>query len=494
MRRSKWLNGFAGVEIFSTPLRHSLLNVPAAEKYYTIFVHAEILQVFVVGKKIKILEGVNGHMEIELKNLKGTRDYFPAEQQVRNKIRNTLESVFQKYGCRPLETPILCLFDILSSKYGGGAEILKEVYRLQDQGKRNLALRYDLTVPFARIIAMNPNLRMPFKRYEIGKVFRDGPVKTGRLREFIQCDVDIAGVKSTIAEAELMAMALDAFEQLGLEIFISYNNRKLLTGVLESIGLSKNQVNDAVVSLDKVEKIGEKGVREELAVKEIHPNLIEKIFDVFQEGKRPEYFASYSSSALVREGISELNELENYLTALNILDKTVFNPLLARGLEIYTGTVYELFLTSGEITSSIGSGGRYDRIIGGFINNGEEYPAVGISFGLDVIYTALSMKNKEKVAEPHVDFFLIPLGTEKEILQIAQKLRKKGFRVEVEMSGKRLKRSLDYANKERIPYVLILGENELQQEKIALKNMADGKEEKIPLAELEKRIEKLKKE
>jgi len=432
-------------------------------------------------------------MEIDLKNLKGTRDYLPAEQQLRNKIKNTLENVFQRYGYRPLETPILCLFDILASKYGGGTEILKEVYRLKDQGNRELALRYDLTVPFTRVIGMNPNLRMPFKRYEIGKVFRDGPVKTGRLREFMQCDVDIVGVKSTLAEAELMAMAFDAFEQLGLDIFISYNNRKLLTGVLEDIGLSGNQVNEAVISLDKVEKIGEDGVREELAAKEIPREIIEKIFSIFREGRRPDYYTAFSSGPLVREGIAELNELEEYLAALNLLDKTIFNPLLARGLEIYTGTVYEVFLSDKKISSSIGSGGRYDRIIGGFINNGEEYPAAGISFGLDVIYTALSMENNDTGTEPAVDFLLIPLGTEKETLQIARDLRKKGLNVEVEMSGKRLKRSLDYANKERIPYVLILGENELQQEKIAFKNMQTGKEEKIPLADLDEIISKLEK-
>ncbi len=432
-------------------------------------------------------------MEIELKNLKGTRDYLPAEQQLRNKIKNTLENVFQKYGCRPLETPVLCLFDILASKYAGGTEILKEIYRLQDQGNRELALRYDLTVPFARVIGMNPNLRMPFKRYEIGRVFRDGPVKTGRLREFTQCDVDVVGVKSTLAEAELMAMAFDAFAQLGLDIFISYNNRKLLTGVLESIGLTKSLVDEAVISLDKVEKIGENGVREELAVKGIHLHLIEKIFSTFREGGKPDDYAFFSSHTPVREGIDELNELEDYLSALQLQEKTVFNPLLARGLEIYTGTVYEVFLSSQKITSSIGSGGRYDRIIGGFLNNGVQYPAAGISFGLDVIYTALCMKNEQYGSQAAVDFFLIPLGTEKETLRIAQNLRKTGLRVEMEMSGKRLKKSLDYANKERIPYVLILGENELQQEKAALKYMQSGKEEKIPLAQLEEILLKLDK-
>ncbi len=427
-------------------------------------------------------------MEIELKNLKGTRDYFPAEQQVRNKIRNTLEKVFQKYGYRPLETPMLCLFDILASKYGGGTEILREVYRLEDQGKRELALRYDLTVPFTRVIGMNPNLRLPFKRYEIGKVFRDGPVKTGRLREFMQCDVDVVGIRSTIAEAEMISIASDAFAELGLDIYISYNNRKFLTGILGSIGLSEDQVGEAVISLDKVEKIGVEGVREELSEKEIPRELIDKIFITFQEGKRPDSYSSFSSGTLVREGIAELNELEGYLEALGLMDKAAFNPLLARGLEIYTGTVYELFLSSKAITSSIGGGGRYDKIIGSFLGNGEEYPATGISFGLDVIYTALVLANEQGGAEPFADFFLIPLGTEKETLQIAQRLRRIGFNVEVEMSGKRLKRSLDYANKEGIPYVLILGENELQRKEVNLKYMMEGREDKVSLDELEKDI------
>ena len=221
------------------------------------------------------------------------------------------------------------------------------------------------------------------------------------------------------------------------------------------------------------------------------PDLIGKIFSTFR--RKTWRLRFFSSHAPVREGIAELNELEDYLSALQLQGKTVFNPLLARGLEIYTGTVYEVFLSSQTITASIGSGGRYDRIIGGFLNNGVEYPAAGISFGLDVIYTALSMENEQYGSQAAVDFFLIPLGTEKEILRIAQNLRKAGLRVEMEMSGKRLKKSLDYANKERIPYVLILGENELQQEKATLKYMQSGKEEKIPLAELQQILLKLHK-
>lgn len=158
--------------------------------------------------------------KMNYQNVKGTQDYLPEERMTRRYIRRTLEDTFIQYGCKPLETPILNYEDLLSSKYAGGAEILEEMYTLSDRGERDLALRYDLTIPFAKVIAMNPALQMPFKRYEIGKVFRDGPIKAGRYREFIQCDVDVVGVKAQIAEAELMIMALDIFKRLDLDVMI----------------------------------------------------------------------------------------------------------------------------------------------------------------------------------------------------------------------------------------------------------------------------------
>ncbi len=419
-------------------------------------------------------------MNLELRNLKGTKDYLPAEQQLRNRIKSTLEGVFIRYGCRPLETPILCHQEVLASKYAGGEEILKEVYRLKDQGERELGLRYDLTVPFARVIGMNPNLRMPFKRYEIGRVYRDGPIKMGRLREFMQCDVDIAGVRSPVADAELMVMALDAFRELDLEVYISYNNRKLLSGVLTALGVGEKQMNRVILSLDKLEKIGADGVQEELEGEGIAPSLIESIFAVFQEGNTTAYYERRFPHPLVTEGVAELNELDSYLHALKVEDKVRFNPLLARGLEIYTGTVYEVFLTDSKITGSIASGGRYDHIIGAFLESDVEYPATGISFGLDVIFTAIEMEG-EGLETAVADFFLIPLGTVAPCMELAHRLRQEGLRVEMEMSERRLKRSLDYANKEAIPFVLILGEDELARREINLRNMADGEEKSLPL-------------
>ncbi|PFD34285.1 histidine--tRNA ligase [Bacillus cereus] len=422
---------------------------------------------------------------MEMKNVKGTKDYLPEEQVLRNKIKRACEDTFERYGCKPLETPTLNMYELMAYKYGGGDEILKEIYTLQDQGKRELALRYDLTIPFAKVVAMNPNIRLPFKRYEIGKVFRDGPIKQGRFREFIQCDVDIVGVESVIAEAELMGMAFELFRTLNLDVQIQYNNRKLLTGILESINIPTELTNDVILSLDKIEKIGIDGIRKDLQNRGIIEETVEIICDTVQSCMKFDIadFEKAFNNTLVTNGVNELQQLQQYLLALGIKESTIFNPFLARGLTMYTGTIYEIFLKDGSITSSIGSGGRYDNIIGAFRGDNMSYPTVGISFGLDVIYTALQ---KQETTASTADLFIIPLGTELQCLQIAQKLRATtSLKVELELAGRKLKRALNYANKENIPYVLIIGEEEITTETVVLRNMKEGTEIKIPLSSLE---------
>ncbi|MED0961114.1 histidine--tRNA ligase [Bacillus paramycoides] len=422
---------------------------------------------------------------MEMKNVKGTKDYLPEEQVLRNKIKRACEDTFERYGCKPLETPTLNMYELMAYKYGGGDEILKEIYTLQDQGKRELALRYDLTIPFAKVVAMNPNIRLPFKRYEIGKVFRDGPIKQGRFREFIQCDVDIVGVESVIAEAELMGMAFELFRTLNLDVQIQYNNRKLLTGILESINIPTELTNDVILSLDKIEKIGIDGIRKDLQNRGIIEETVEIICDTVQSCMEFDIadFEKAFNNTLVTNGVNELQQLQQYLLALGIKESTIFNPFLARGLTMYTGTIYEIFLKDGSITSSIGSGGRYDNIIGAFRGDNMSYPTVGISFGLDVIYTALQ---KQETMASTADIFIIPLGTELQCLQIAQKLRATtSLKVELELAGRKLKRALNYANKENIPYVLIIGEEEITTEIVVLRNMKEGTEVKIPLSSLE---------
>ncbi|MFI8684918.1 histidine--tRNA ligase [Rossellomorea sp. NPDC077527] len=418
--------------------------------------------------------------KMDYQNVKGTQDYLPEAEVIRRKVRRTLEDVFIQYGCKPLETPILNYTELLASKYAGGAEILEEMYTLTDRGERHLALRYDLTIPFAKVAAMNPTITMPFKRYEIGKVFRDGPIKAGRFREFTQCDVDIVGVESQVAEAELMVMALDAFGKLDMNVTIQYNNRKLLIGMLQVFGVEPDKLNQTVLILDKLEKIGVKAVVAELeylqisdsTISAIEQFLIEKNYGSF------DYFESCSNkNSNVREGLAEVRELASYLDFLDVREQCVFNPFLARGLEIYTGTIYEIFLTDRSITSSIGSGGRYDNAIGGLLGTDESISTVGISFGLDVIYAAIMVSGQNVNQTSNIDYYIIPLGTEKEALRVAADFRQKGYTVELEMSRRKLGKLLEKANKEGVRNVIVIGEEEIRKRQYKVRNMITGEEE-----------------
>jgi len=411
--------------------------------------------------------------KMDYKNVRGTQDYLPEQECIRRNIRRTLEDTFIAYGCKPLETPILNYTSLMASKYAGGAEILQEMYLLSDRGERDLSLRYDLTIPFAKVIAMNPTLPMPFKRYEIGKVFRDGPIKAGRFREFTQCDVDIVGVDSQAAEAELMMMAIDAFEKLEQDIVIQYNNRKLLVGLLGIFEVDANFQSQVILILDKIEKVGNAAVLAELKEIGLEESAIKSIEHFLQDNRKNTlaYFVQYEEP-LIQEGLAEVLELERYLNMLGITESCLFNPLLARGLEIYTGTIYEIFVRDGRIKSSIGSGGRYDNAIGGLLGGTEKFATVGISFGLDVIFTAM-MLGKQKNQQAPIDIYIIPINTIAESLVLAKVLRKE-HRVEVELSGKKIRKAMDKANRENIPFVIVLGEEEVTQGQYILKNMHTG--------------------
>ncbi|WP_308216623.1 histidine--tRNA ligase [Pseudalkalibacillus decolorationis] len=417
--------------------------------------------------------------KMNYQNVKGTQDYLPEAEIVRRKVKRTLEDIFILYGCKPLETPILNYTSLLASKYGGGAEILEEMYTLSDRGERDLALRYDLTIPFAKVVAMNPKLKMPFKRYEIGKVFRDGPIKTGRFREFTQCDVDIVGVKSQIAEAELMVMALDAFKALELNITIQYNNRNLLVGMLKLFETPTEKINEVVLLLDKVEKVGIEAVSSELIEKGLFVKVADDIrqFVMNPDNRTLDYFENLlTKNDEIEQGLEELKELREFLEVLGADEKCVFNPFLARGLEIYTGTIYEIFLTNKAITSSIGSGGRYDNAIGGLMGSSQTFSTVGISFGLDVIYTAFEVTAKGSLDSSEIDYYIIPVNTLKESLLVAKQLRDQGKKIELEMTNKRLGKALERANKVNVNNVIIIGETEVKNNQIKIKNMFTGEE------------------
>ena len=427
---------------------------------------------------------------MKIQNVKGSMDYLPEEQLLRNKVINTLSNNFLKYGYLPVETTTLCYYDMLASKYAGGAEILKEVYKLNDQGERDLALRYDLTVPFSKIISMNKGLNLPFRRYEIGKVFRDGPVKVGRNREFYQCDVDVCGIEGQYVEAELFALAFNCYNDLGIDIYIEWNNRKFLSGIILECGIEEDKVTPIILSVDKLAKIGEDGVKEELREYNISNDKLDKLFGYFKLGidKLEEMFSN-SNNELLKDGISEVLSLNNYLVELGLEDAR-FTPYLARGLEIYTGSVWEVFDKNKNVTCAIGAGGRYDKIITNFISDGNVYPAVGMSFGLVPICEILS-KNMDTTNNYLYDLYIVPMSSEEEVtaLKLANNLRKNGIRVIVEMKKRKIKKSMEWANKNNIPYVIVVGGNEVELGEIEIKDMNNYDANKVSINDIDKIVE-----
>ena len=426
-------------------------------------------------------------------NVKGTYDYLPEKQIVREEIRAILQSVFVKYGFAPIETPILCKYELLASKYSEGADILNEMYKLRDQGRRQLGLRYDLTITFSKLISSNPNIVLPFKRYEIGKVFRDGPVKVGRNREFTQCDIDSVGVKSVLAEAEYMLMTNEAYKKLGLDIEIEFNNRKLLIGIVnETLGdISEEQLRKAIMLIDKFAKLTDEELITEFENIGINEERVKRLKEILEcdYNSLKESLAD-STNEMVREGIGEIDELYSYLKETETFSVMKMVPNLARGIDIYTGMVWEIFLKdrkvgNQEFNMSIGGGGRYDKIITTFVNDGKEYPAVGMSFGLDVIYEILILKNAGQ-AVSNVDLYVIPMGAEIEALKFCSKMRELGVRTDMEMVKQRMKKSLGYANKLKIPYVVVIGENEVKSNKVMLKDMANSSNIEFNLDDYEK--------
>jgi histidyl-tRNA synthetase len=427
---------------------------------------------------------------MKLENSKGTKDFPPEEKIVRDEVVNTLKQVFELYGFSPLETPILNLHDIFENKYGGGSEILKETFKLTDQGERKLGLRFDLTVPLAKFVGMNPDLKMPFKRYEIGRAFRDGPVKTGRLREFWQCDVDIVGASSMLADAEILAVVDSAFKKLGLLIVIRLSNRKFLEGVLDFSGVSKEKRLDAIIAIDKLEKLGESEVIREMEQKGIPEDAVAKIMSIIKmKGSNNELISRLKGlikSGVGAEGLKEIEEILTYCNSFGI-GTVEFSPSLARGLAYYTGPVYEVFIKDSKISSAAAGGGRYDQMIGGYLGGRKDYPATGIAFGLEVITEALKEKRKfmkKSVAE----VFVIPIKTEQECIRIAEELRKSGVKTEMDLLTRGISKNLAYANSMSIPYVIIVGEQEIKQNKVKLRDMKSGKEELLSTGEIIKKL------
>lgn len=422
-----------------------------------------------------------------IQNVKGGYDFLPKQQKIRNYINGILKSTFEEYGYLPIETPILCYFDMLAGKYDEDNDILNEIYKLKDQGNRNLGLRYDLTVPFAKFIALNKNeLKLPFKRYEINKVFRDGPVKVGRDREFTQCDVDVVGLSNQMIEAELLSLYVNAFTKLNIEINIKYNSRKLMKGLILDTGVKEELVPSTITIIDKIDKLTTAELTQnfiELGLEEKQIMLLLEYFKLSFEELNNRFKDTTNQD--IKEGLEELNNLEEYIIKMNLREYCTFTSSLARGQDYYTGNVFEVYEKNGALTGAIGGGGRYDKMITEFIDDGGIYPAVGISFGLTSIFELLKNREDFKDSSP-VDIYIIPMGTNIESLKLANKLRELNIKVDLEMNNKKLKKSLDFCNKENIPYVIILGEDEITNQEFKLKDMFNKQENLINMNELSK--------
>ncbi len=427
---------------------------------------------------------------MKLMNVKGTFDYMPEDMAIRNRITDVLRKNFEKYGYLPIETPMLNYYDLLSYKYGEDAEILSEIYHLTDQGERDLGLRYDLTVPFCKVVGLSKGLTMPFRRYEIGRVFRNGPVKAGRTREFYQCDVDVVGIDNRYIEAEQILMAINTYRELGIEIYVRYNNRKLMSGIILASGVDSDNIDKVIGVIDKLEKVSKEELYDMLREIGLKDEVIDKLFELFSMD-----YSQYESinfaddikeaKRLFDEGLSEIKELNGYLLELGIIDDCKFTPTLARGLSIYTGVVFEFYDKLKRINCAIGAGGRYDKIITNFMNNGEEYPAVGLSFGLEPIFVILK-ENEKKVRL--IDIYMVPFGEEKErveTLKLASKFRSMGYRVLIEMKKKKIGKCFEYADRENIHYVMIIGSDEVNSQVFKIKDMDEKVEHTYNLLELE---------
>ncbi|MFO7711412.1 MAG: histidine--tRNA ligase [Candidatus Woesearchaeota archaeon] len=427
-------------------------------------------------------------MKKEFKVAKGVVDWSGKNALLRNQVRTTLQSIFERYGYTPLETPIIERIETLGFK--GGGEIQKEVFQLSDQGNRDLALRFDHTVPLGRYMATESQMRLPFKRYAIGPVFRDGPTQPeqGRYRIFNQCDVDIIGVGEMSAEAEILALSRDVFRELQLgDVEIKINNRKLLDGVLDYASIPDKQKTPAIIALDKIDKVGYDGVEKELVSLDIPVRSVQKVMDaVKMRNTNTEtlgYLNDLIDSDTGQEGIKEIQSLLEYSSAMNI-PSVQFDPCLARGLDYYTGTTFEVYLNDRDIMkSAITAGGRFDNMVGDFCQDGKSYPAVGISFGLERLCVVLE-NYYQNLDITKTDIYLIPIDSMGKTMGFAQNLREQGLNVDLDLQGKKVGQGIRYADGLGIPYVGVIGQNEVESGTIQVKRLSDGKQDQMRLEDI----------
>lgn len=446
---------------------------------------------------------------------KGTRDFGPATMAKRQFIFNNIRAVFQKFGFQPLETPSMENLSTLTGKYGdegdqllfkilNSGDFLKDVdtQKLESRNSKLVTssiaekgLRYDLTVPFARYVVMNRHeISFPFKRYQIQPVWRADRPQKGRYREFYQCDADVVGTVSLICEAEIVLMIREVFASLGLTDYsIKINHRGVLSGIAERVGSKENEVA-LFVAIDKLDKIGEEKVREELLAKGLKTENLDILFNILNykgdTTAKINFLSSQLTAAAGQKGIADLKEVLALLQHYNTNDNHVeFDISLARGLSYYTGCIFEVKVNNVSI-GSVSGGGRYDNLTKTF-GDKENLSGVGFSFGVDRLYDVLEELNlfpKEsqvtsKVFICHFDDESFRYG-----LGILSALRKAGIASEIYPDQSKLKKQLEYAHKKLIPFTIVIGSDEMKSGQFPLKNMETGEQEKATLEQILKKL------
>ena len=429
--------------------------------------------------------------KVEPRTLPGFMELLPSEQILFNQIKETIEDTYKMYGFLPLDTPVIELSDVLLAKAGGETE--KQIYRF-NKGDTDLALRFDLTVPLSKYVAKNyGNLSFPFRRYQIGKVYRGERAQKGRFREFYQCDIDIIGdgELDLINDAELPSVIYTIFTKLGFSDFtIKINNRKILNGLFQSLGQKENSV-EILRIIDKIDKIGKENVVEELRKINIDDSVINKIIDFIEiKGTNSEKIEKLKSLGIENEtfnkGIEELEFVANNMKLFGVPEENYMIDLtIARGLDYYTGTVYETFLNDYRELGSICSGGRYENLAEYYTD--KKLPGVGISIGLTRLFYKLNELNLIKTNKKSIsDILIIPMTEDlSTAIRIATKLRNQGIKTEIYLNNKKLKAKFKYADKLEIPYVIVIGEDEIQNNVVKLKDMKTGEEKEIPMDDLD---------
>ena len=430
---------------------------------------------------------------------KGMRDFLPQEMIKREYVFGIVREVFHLYGFEPLQTPVLELTETLMGKYGEDAD--KLIFNAQHPGgKEELALRYDLTVPLARVVAQYQNdIALPFRRYQLSPVWRAERPQKGRYRELYQCDADIVGVAGMVADAEIVGLVVTVLRRLGFQRFtVKINDRKLLTAIGQYAGVQGEALAELYRSIDKFDKVGAEGVREELIKRGLPADVVARVLDLITvqlpDAEKLDYLQGVLGDAPgAQEGLNDLRELIEHLNVAGVpSDFYEFDFTMVRGLSYYTGPIYETIITEPNLGSVTG-GGRYDELIGLF--RGESLPTTGTALGVERIIDLMDILNlyPPGIGGTVVQVLVTVFGadTQREAEKLAAELRRANIRAELYMQDRPIGRQIGYADKKGVPLVALLGPDEIAAGKVKLKRLKDGQEVLVERGEVEQAVEKL---